>query len=89
MTWNDKWGDPQDYNIDPDREELGGLRIGDRVVCVQDDDDNFIMEGDEGVVIGISHTGPGVFHLESRDELCVLWDGGDPSCCNPDVVEQL
>lgn len=89
MEWNPEWGNPDHYNIVPDRTELAGFKIGDRVEAARDDEDNGIYRDDEGVVIGISHTKAGLFYNHDRDRVCVAWDGMDPSCCDPDVLEHL
>lgn len=86
--WDEEWGEPEDYNVVEGKEELDGFKIGDTVYMVEDGESGG-FEGDAGKVVGISHTGAGLFG-PARDELVVfVEDYGEPMNLPPRIVAAL
>lgn len=89
MTYLDKWdtekfGPAEDYNA-VEREELEGWHVDDTVRLAEDNEEGG-FEGDEGVIVGFSHTEAGMFG-PARDELLVLFHGyGEPVGVSPYIV---
>jgi hypothetical protein len=95
QLWADHpgWGEPSDYNI-TDQEEVENtygqtFRLGEHVRMTEDGDEGGFT-GDEGIVVGISTTGPGLFYAKARTELVVWLDEAgyaEPTIVRPDDVE--
>lgn len=84
MNWDPKWGEPADYNVVAGRTELEGFKVGDMVVVGTDNEDEGYYAGDEGIVVGISHTEPGLFRQVAADELIVHFEGqSEPLTVDP------
>jgi hypothetical protein len=94
FQWKEEWGDRDEYGL-TDKTELAGFKLGDKVICTEDYEENGrqgAYEDDEGVVIGISAATPGggPFGLEPLGErLLVAWESMDPDSIDPAHVENI
>lgn len=89
VEWNREWGEKSDYNIVEDRDELEGIKVGQRVRAIRDNEDEGYYSGDEGLVLGVSVTAPGIFNPTGKTDLTVAFDGMDPISAKPEDLDPV
>lgn len=87
--WPEGWDSPDDFNVVPGKESLGGYKVGEEIFFEREfeneDDFTFVDEASTGTIVAISHTKPGMFNPDGKDEV-VLDVNGQPICM---TVEQI